>query len=279
MALLIPSMRRVAQTSTTPETVALIRRAARASNAVYARTQGDAERADFFHNPSTGARCGIFVVDAGVVVAFSGSDSKVDWVRTNVNVGVEPIGSLESVRTCDGVRGAVHKGVLDAWKSIRDEVWTAVSNLALLRGGSGSIVVCGHSLGGAMATVAAMDLACQLDRTPISLVTFGSPPVGDAAFVRSVASAVPTSFRVTTVSDPVPKLAIRNFVHVETEYPVVTSVENPVTAHFMASYLRAIEAPSGTLGISRLAGTVGGAMALLGLSCVVAWKQTGSQGS
>ena len=284
-ALLVPSLRRVTHAARAdPDALARIRRAARVSGEVYSKPRhGDAtlEFLDPIHEPTTGARC-VIAIDrtnperVDVCVAFAGSDTKVDWLRTNVNVQVEDLASLESVRGCEGgIGGAVHKGVLDAWKSIRERVWTEVSNQLLLRGGSATIVMCGHSLGGAMATVAAVDMACSVDPAyvpSLTLISFGSPAIGDAAFARSVAARVPTSIRVTTVTDPVPKLVIRDFVHVETEYPVVTSVENPVTAHFMTSYLRALEAPP-VSGLSRLATTAVGAMVVLGVSSVLAWRR------
>ena len=44
------------------------------------------------------------------------------------------------------------------------------------------LVVTGHSLGGAMATLFAMDLVVNEGVSDVSLVTFGSPRVGNAAF-------------------------------------------------------------------------------------------------
>lgn len=72
--------------------------------------------------------------------------------------------------------GQVHTGFHDAFLSVRDDVlaWAAQQ-------GAASICVTGHSLGAALATLAAAVLPGA------SLITFGSPMVGDADFAASFA--------------------------------------------------------------------------------------------
>jgi hypothetical protein len=69
--------------------------------------------------------------------------------------------------------GRVHAGFLDAYQSIAQPIadWLAATDHRRL-------VLTGHSLGAAMATVAAAT------RPDARLVTFGSPLVGDAGFAR-----------------------------------------------------------------------------------------------
>jgi len=86
------------------------------------------------------------------------------------------------------------------------------------------IYVTGHSLGAAIATLAAADLY-QL--TPdISLYTYGSPRVGDETFAKYFDKIVPDSFRVVAHQDFVPKVPQRflGFRHVSREiwYPEAT---------------------------------------------------------
>src|SRR5471030_2213161 len=86
---------------------------------------------------------------------------------------VDAVGDLRSdldfsFTTWQGA-GQVHSGFHSAFLSVRDEVlaWAAQQ-------GAASICVTGHSLGAALATLAAAVLPGA------SLITFGSPMVGDA---------------------------------------------------------------------------------------------------
>ena len=83
------------------------------------------------------------------------------------------------------------------------------------------LMITGHSLGGAMATVAAYTFATT-EQWPVStLVTFGSPRVGGASFGTELLRLVPGSWRVTRRNDGVPwlppKELDRSYVHVPNE--------------------------------------------------------------
>lgn len=63
------------------------------------------------------------------------------------------------------------------------------------------LLVTGHSLGGAIAQLAALDLASQ--GYNVTLVTFGSPRVGDVQFADMLVKTVPRVYRVTHSRDPI----------------------------------------------------------------------------
>ena len=67
------------------------------------------------------------------------------------------------------------------------------------------VLTCGHSLGGAVATLAAMDIvhACNVSATNISCYTFGCPRVGNHAFADAYAAAVPDTWHVINGQDVV----------------------------------------------------------------------------
>lgn len=75
-------------------------------------------------------------------------------------------------------RGHVHKGFAHAFEPVRDTLRDEIRPEA----DNGHLLITGHSLGAGVATLAAADLE---PRHP-TLVTFGSPRVGDPAFVRSM---------------------------------------------------------------------------------------------
>lgn len=98
----------------------------------------------------------------------------------------------------------VHGGFLNAWLSVADEVCRVVDHAR-----SRHLVLTGHSMGGAVAQLAAAYLADSLPKTTvINLVTVGAPAIGDAGFKGALESAaVPRGgLHFTGVGDPVPRV-------------------------------------------------------------------------
>ena len=67
-----------------------------------------------------------------------------------------------------------------------------------------NIIFTGHSLGGALATIAATYYSFKYNTTNISCITFGSPRVGDDYFVDLFEKGVQNSYRFVNDNDPVP---------------------------------------------------------------------------
>jgi len=65
------------------------------------------------------------------------------------------------------------------------------------------VVAVGYSLGGAVATIAAAHL--RVAGIPTNIVSFGSPRVGNKAFVNFVNAQAGTNYRVTHYNDPIPR--------------------------------------------------------------------------
>lgn len=116
-----------------------------------------------------------------------------------------------------GLRGAtVHKGFYNAYLSVARQVNLAAKSL-LANCQNCHVYVTGHSLGGAIATLAAADL---YSLTPdLTLYTFGSPRVGDQTFATYFDKIVPDTFRIVNNNDLVPHLPQRflGFRHVSRE--------------------------------------------------------------
>ncbi|CAJ1396702.1 unnamed protein product [Effrenium voratum] len=93
--------------------------------------------------------------------------------------------------------GHVHQGFLDAYMSLHPQI------LDFLQQHPGAdLLITGHSLGGALATLCAADFARARQ---VECVTFGSPRVGDEAFGALYRSSVKRSARVVNKFDPVPR--------------------------------------------------------------------------
>jgi hypothetical protein len=75
-----------------------------------------------------------------------------------------------------------------------------------------SLTICGHSLGAALATLLALDVAVNAVDTdfnfPPSVYTYASPRTGDSTFVNLYNHAVPDTVRIANRVDLVPKLPL-----------------------------------------------------------------------
>jgi len=87
-----------------------------------------------------------------------------------------------------------------------------------------SVTICGHSLGGALATLLALDVAANtVFKTP-KVYTYASPRTGDPSFASTFNQVIKNTFRIANRMDLVPKLPFPPF------YEHVNVVEdlNPV---------------------------------------------------
>ena len=80
-------------------------------------------------------------------------------------------------------------------------------------------MVTGHSLGGAMAILAAADIKLTFHRVD-EVYTFGQPRVGNAAFAKWFETQIPQTYRLVHNADIVPHVPPSNFgfQHSSTQY-------------------------------------------------------------
>ena len=132
-------------------------------------------------------------------VVFRGTEYLADWLSNgNITVGSSNTGK------------SVHKGFMTAFQSMVPQLRDFIGKLS-----AGSQVHCiGHSLGGALATIAAEWLSVEKGIQP-KLYTFGSPRVGLDDFVHGATKRLGSEniFRVWHKTDIVPCLPIWPFVH------------------------------------------------------------------
>ncbi len=125
---------------------------------------------------------------APAIIIFRGTADIEGWIE-DVRCDRVPMGLPHPTHTA----GEVHTGFYLDWQSIRSQVRRAV--------GSRTVIIAGHSLGGALATLAAVEMHEQVEE----VVTFGSPRVGDAAFVDAYDQLIMShTSRYVNDLDPVP---------------------------------------------------------------------------
>lgn len=84
---------------------------------------------------------------------------------------------------------SVHQGFLNAYNSVVLLVLGAVRT-QLAENPSYSLVVTGHSLGGALASIASVSLKANFPFTPLKLFTFGQPRTGSSEYAALVEKLV-----------------------------------------------------------------------------------------
>jgi len=114
----------------------------------------------------------------------------------------------------------VHSGFLQAYMSLKDEIMSAALELSK-KFPDYPVLVTGHSLGGAIATLAAVEFALnETINNSVRLWTYGCPRVGNKQFAGYVNSKYINASRVTWARDPIPHLppTIVGYEHYNTEY-------------------------------------------------------------
>lgn len=108
--------------------------------------------------------------------------------------------------------------------------------------------VSGHSLGAALATVLAMDIALAVPelQSQLQVYVYATPRVGDPEFASSYARILPNSFRITNLADSIPMLPPTKlraeFVHVGEEWAFLSQAGDILPNHIVDTYRRAVNA-------------------------------------
>ena len=151
-------------------------------------------------------------------------------------------------RQVDGFGGKVHAGYAAAYRSVRPALRHALKGVTTLH-------VTGHSLGGALAVLAAVDALG--DVPSVSAVTFAAPKVGDEAFARAVRDTLRLRLVVNT-ADVIPQSPaglLGPYVHVGTLLLYYANLGTWPRNHRLSTYaamvakgdaLAEVDAPSGS---------------------------------
>lgn len=217
----------------------------------------------------------VLIVENGhneIVVAFRGTEAA-DWgvVRDLItDLQFVVLENYERKPGPIGDRNGLHRGFYESYKRIRDSLVGWLESVFKRR--KIALYLTGHSLGGAIATVAALDFAIMQDEgmlanVPLSLWTFGSPRVMNSACYQQlfaprfgdhsdrpaffvinqsngssgdIAPTVPLTARYASAG-PIVLLQ-------ESEYKVVSgqdftaNAEGAASAHFLSEYIRRLDA-------------------------------------
>jgi triacylglycerol lipase len=103
--------------------------------------------------------------------------------------------------------GKTHRGFTCIYLSTREELIKQLNELSAAK----RLMVAGHSLGGALAALAALDIAANTGFKQPVVYTYGSARTGDPEFAARFDQVVKNSFRIVNVHDIIPTLPARAY--------------------------------------------------------------------
>ena len=138
----------------------------------------------------------------------------------------------------------MHQGFINAYLSVRDEIHEHAQQSETTQ-----YRITGHSLGGAIATLCAIDLQYNFGQNiSVEAYTFGSPRVGNDAFSDSYNRRVPDTWRIINGWDAVVGLPApwQGYRHVDTANKLARNftwriITGSFDDHKISSYIKALE--------------------------------------
>jgi hypothetical protein len=162
-------------------------------------------------NPSRGqdiVSFGFVAQDAGgnVVVAVRGTEGIFEWVQ-DTRFLLVPCPFVPGAGSTEDGFTAVYTSLRVSPNPASQTLVAALPTLPYPKPVT-SLTICGHSLGGALVTQLALDVAANTRLVKPSVYTYASPRTGDSAFVATYNHLVPNTHRFANRLDLVPKLPL-----------------------------------------------------------------------
>lgn len=166
------------------------------------------------HESDIDAECFTVERNNKLYIAFRGTESIRDCL-SDANIIRVP---MDLPEIADEHRPNVHWGFLRQFRSLQKEIDVDIADYLLAEEYNKSeglkendketsnkkeLVITGHSLGAAQATLASLQFKLSYPQAKVSCYTFGSPRVGDEAFVSLFENHVDYYERVVNEEDPV----------------------------------------------------------------------------
>lgn len=147
-----------------------------------------------------------------MLIVFTGTFFKDEWLD-DINFPLTDASQLNNYVV--GVK--VHRGFYQIYLSIRDQIWKMYNQY---KNTIKDVYITGHSLGGALCTLAAYDFAAV---NPV-YYSFASPRVGNVEFAKQFNTMLPSAFRIYNIEDvitelPPPIILDNVYQHVDTGIP------------------------------------------------------------
>lgn len=141
--------------------------------------------------------------------------------------------------------GLSHRGITKVYQSLRENVIELIHQLPKEK----PLYITGHSLGGDLSIMAALDLAANTHRKDSIVYTYAAGRPGDHQFVSTFNTQVKNSFRIYNVHDFIPTLPAAEYPppftetglvyqHVDTSVPIDFQLNNMFLNHRINCYFQ-----------------------------------------
>ncbi|PCH06628.1 Lipase, class 3 [Penicillium occitanis (nom. inval.)] len=200
--------------------------------------------ADESSSSSFGDATGYVAVDESneyIILSFRGSSNLENWIA-NLDIPLIDVSSI-----CSGC--TVHEGFWDTWETVASDVTSQIES-ALSTYPNYTLVATGHSLGGALAAIAAT--VFRASGYTVQLYNYGQPRIGNLALADFITSETSgTNYRVTHSDDIVPKLPpeLLGYHHFSPEY-WITSNDNVTLTDSDVVEIQGVDSTAGNDGTS-----------------------------
>jgi hypothetical protein len=197
----------------------------------------------------------ILQADSGdAAIAIRGTVGIFEWVHDAMFLAVRCPFLSSAGNTEDGFT-EMYKSLTTALNPGAPSVAQALSALPWKKPVT-SLTICGHSLGGALVTLLALDVAANTPFKSPTVYSYASPRTGDPLFANTYNHVVPNTFRIANRIDLVPKLPLPPlYEHVDTLFdlnPIKLAIPPQILVktdipceHFLTSYLHLLSLLAG----------------------------------
>jgi len=143
--------------------------------------------------------------------------------------------------------GKTQRGFTCVYQSMRDELIRMLIHLPTTK----RLMLTGYSLGGALAPLAALDIAVNTGFDDPIMYSYGGPRFADPTFARRYDCTVRNSARVFNVHDVIPTLPDRAYLppftdeglyykHVKASHPVSFQLNSLARNHYINCYFKSV---------------------------------------
>ena len=168
------------------------------------------------------------------IIVFRGTQRTTEWIGDILLFQKRFEGFADS---------KIHSGFADIYQGLAQQVREIASQL----NPSLPCYISGHSLGSALATLAAIDIALKVPKLKeqIRLYTYAGPRVGNPNFAQMHSQVVPNSYRIFNLADSIPlspPTIFRNDVysHVGQAWSFLTQYGDVLPNHAVDTYRAAV---------------------------------------